>query len=189
MKSSPLLICALRVSTEIGEGWVKVWEKHSSAVSPRLFSSCLFCHVLEDCFDLSRSIISWFPQGNALHHEVFESIQLWAICIICLWRSDQRCLYDLSSLCTPHLSPFLFFSLFKSPPLFFLRSFRLCSTYRRCWSRSPGRNLWPLGLLPSAACGRLWMILKTDSERNFVDKSGNKCSIDKLTTDVTHFPQ
>ena len=174
------------MSTEIGEGWVKVLGK---TLFGRFSLLVFFLHILpcaEDCFDLSRSIISWFPRGIALPDKVFESIQLWAICITCLRRSDdQRCLYDLSSLCTPHLCPFLFFSLFKSLPLFFLRSFRLCSTYRHCWSRSPGRNLWPLGLLPSAACGRPWMTLKADSERNFVDKSGNKCSINKLNKERT----
>lgn len=78
MRSAPLFICALRVSTEIGVDW---GQKHSPAISPP--TTCflpVYCAtrslwtfpLTSPSLHYHTSIASWLSQGKALHHGVFE---------------------------------------------------------------------------------------------------------------------
>lgn len=79
-----LFICTLRASTEIGDGRVKAKEKHSSVISPCSFLPvCCVADFLSRVLRNLQLYFSWFPQGKALHHGVFESIKLWLISIFC----------------------------------------------------------------------------------------------------------
>lgn len=170
MRSAPLFIFALRVSTEIGDDW---GQKHSPAISPP--TTCflpVYCAIRSLwTFPLtSLTSLSHFYRFMVLPPESSTPWSVWkAHCRERCWRLFRlkirmfAILLSLSTLCTPQSSHFLsfgFFDLVFYNPFFWFFSF----TYQHCWSRSPGRNLWPPGLLPSAAYGLLWRILKADRE-------------------------
>lgn len=144
----------------------KTLSSHFS--SHHLFSPCLLCHWTFPLTSLTS--LSHFYRFMVLPPESSTPWSVWkAHCRERCWRLFRlkirmfAILLSLSTLCTPQSSHFLsfgFFDIVFYNPFFWFFSF----TYQHCWSRSPGRNLWPPGLLPSAAYGLLWRILKADRE-------------------------
>lgn len=136
--------------------------------SHHLFSPCLLCHTLSLTFLASLSHFYRFvasPTGKLYTLECLKSAPPWAMLLLVSVKD-----YDVCNLTLP-LNP-VHSPLLSLPSLWFLWHCLLQSflsiffsfTYQHCWSRSPGRNLWPPGLLPSAAYGLPWRILGADRE-------------------------
>lgn len=90
---STLLICALRVCTEIGEGWVKVWVKTLFG----RFSLLVFlpAYIAKYWWLLRPFYLYHFmvPLRKSFTHDVFESVSH-TVSIVCL----QLCIRDISTL-------------------------------------------------------------------------------------------
>lgn len=160
IKITPLFICALSVHTDrwwLGQSLGKTLFGHFSACFLSVYWS--YMHSLKIPLTFLALSFNGSLKGKLYTIKYLKVHKCeWYVSSVLgslwCWHLIGEVFPLRHPCCIPHFSPLVFFWLFK----YF--------TYQHCWSHSPRRNLWPLGLLPSAAYGLLWMILQTDSEGN-----------------------